>query len=125
MDADADTEGIDLDGDGVSAEEDFDDKDPTSLSIHEDPECDGFYLHSNGVTVRCPDVAVYDTGLVDAGTHVKTDVFWTCGRCSTMPCHSAKILVAGIRAVSDARDVCCGHCLQPRPEPLACESDSF
>ena len=48
---DADTEWIDLDGDGVSAEEDCDDNDPTSLSIHGDPECDGFYLHSNWVTV--------------------------------------------------------------------------
>ena len=38
-----------------------------------DPEDDGFYLHSNGVTVLCPDAAVDDAGLVDGVTYTKVD----------------------------------------------------
>jgi hypothetical protein len=38
-----------------------------------DPEGDGFYLHENGVTVLCPDVAVGATGVVEGREFTKRD----------------------------------------------------
>lgn len=38
-----------------------------------DPECDGFYLSSNGVTVLCPNPAVNDAGYVDGVLYTKRD----------------------------------------------------
>ena len=36
-----------------------------------DPEGDGFYLHTNGVTVLCPNVEPGSTGQVDGITYTK------------------------------------------------------
>jgi hypothetical protein len=64
----------DCDGDGVTvADGDCDDSDATSLTVAEDPECDGFYLDLNGVTVLCPGVEVDDAGLVGTKTHTRVD----------------------------------------------------
>ena len=43
------------------------------LTITEDPECDGFYLGANGVTVFCSDVSVGDSGYVDGDLYLKID----------------------------------------------------
>ena len=72
----------DADGDGLGdfdaappydAGSDCDDSDAASFTIDDDPECDGFYLHSNGITVLCPDVAVGDSGVVDSTSYTKVD----------------------------------------------------
>ena len=65
----------DRDGDGYSpADGDCDDSDATAwAALDEDPECDGFYLHTDGVTVRCPGVAVGDTGVVGSVTYTRAD----------------------------------------------------
>ena len=64
----------DVDCDGVQSADDCDDSDSTViLTVNDDPECDGFYLHANGVTVVCPDMAVNDTGVVDSRTYTKVD----------------------------------------------------
>lgn len=36
-----------------------------------DPECDDFYLHSNGVTILCPNSVVHDSGYVDEVLYTK------------------------------------------------------
>ncbi|MGC6492195.1 MAG: BspA family leucine-rich repeat surface protein [Myxococcota bacterium] len=61
----------------VEATDGVDSSPPASASVTltcpNDPECDGFYLHDNGVTVLCPDVAVGDSGDVDGVTYTKRD----------------------------------------------------
>ena len=47
---------------------------PLSLCLTgcaDDPEADGFYLHPNGITVRCQDAVVGDVGVVDGMTYTK------------------------------------------------------
>lgn len=64
---------IDGDQDGLADDEDCDDANPSAPSVAQDPECDGFYLAENGVTVRCPDVAPGATGLVDEVMYTRRD----------------------------------------------------
>ena len=71
------------------ADGDCDDSDATSLTVAEDPECDGFYLDSNGVTVLCPDVEVDDAGLVGTKTYTRVDESYT------------KVDESDLRALSD------------------------
>jgi len=65
----------DADCDGVATDDDCDDSDPAVLSIADDPECDGFYRHANGVTVLCPVVAVGATGVVEGVSYTRYDEF--------------------------------------------------
>ena len=64
----------DLDGDGYPLAEDCDDNDESLIGVTEDPECDGFYLHTNGITVLCPGAAVEDAGVVGKAAYTK----WSC-----------------------------------------------
>ena len=41
--------------------------------MSQDPECDGFYTSSNGVTIICPDIPVGSVGVVDSNTYTKRD----------------------------------------------------
>ena len=68
-----DTGPVDADGDGYSSDEDCDDSDPDLIAVADDPECDGFYRHENGVTVLCPAPAAGDRGVVGAETYTKAD----------------------------------------------------
>ncbi len=72
-DDDASMPNDDADCDGVATADDCNDRDPASTTVADDPECDGFYLHSNGVAVLCPDVAVGDTGIARARPYKKYD----------------------------------------------------
>ena len=54
----------DIDGDGVPHRIDCDDHDPDAPSRYDDPECDGFYLAQNGVTVVCPNAPIDGSGVV-------------------------------------------------------------
>ena len=55
----------DADGDGYSVDEDCDDNDATSQTVFTDPECDGFYLAENQITVRCPGAAIDASGEIN------------------------------------------------------------
>ena len=57
----------DMDCDGVLTIDDCDDTNPISLIIDVDPECDGFYIDLNGVTVFCPQVATHSSGISNIG----------------------------------------------------------
>ena len=62
----------DADCDGVLTVDDCDDNDANNTDVNTyDAECDGFYLHSNGITVMCPDVSVGDTGAVNGVSYTK------------------------------------------------------
>ena len=88
---------VDADNDGVPAEDDCDDNDPSSTIVAEDADCDGaitaddcddadaaiggttdlegdgFFLTANCVTVVCPDVEVGTVGSVGGVTYTKQD----------------------------------------------------
>jgi surface protein len=92
-----DTDIIDEDGDGVPAEDDCDDSDDTAVSRSADPECDGFYLHDNGVTVLCPAMYVGDTGQVGGTTFYKADLNYL----SLLPTDSAEWTTVCTSGITD------------------------
>ena len=64
----------DSDCDGIPTMEDCNDFDPNvTVSRARDPECDGFYLASNNVTVMCPEAALDTSGFVDGVAFSKRD----------------------------------------------------
>ena len=64
----------DLDADNVSTcEGDCDDQDPLYSNLM-DPECDGFYLLSNNITIVCPNALVGNTGIVNGIEYTKKEI---------------------------------------------------
>ena len=62
------------DNEDSDGDESCDESDPNAPTVSQDPECDGFYTSSNGVTILCPDIPVRSVGVVDSNTYTKRDL---------------------------------------------------
>lgn len=91
----------DADCDGILTVDDCDDGDASSLTVFIDPECDGFYLASNGVTVRCPAMEIGATGEVDGTTYTKGDRDTVSALLSTSPSDIPVVCTSGITDMSE------------------------
>ena len=63
----------DDDADGIQCSDDCDDSDTFGVSQQMDPDCDGFYLGTNGYSVLCPNASIDSSGSVNGVVYNKRD----------------------------------------------------